>query len=167
MRIVVRADSHGAGSPVMKIVEKNIYTADLFIHLGDGEEDMLGVLLEYPEINLIQIKGNCDLGSASPEFRIIETVPGPDDKEVKILAVHGHLQNVNRGTDELLRLAHENDCGIVLFGHTHRRCEINEGGVTLINPGSCSLPRDGSSPSYAFIDITEWGKIIGISDIPD
>ncbi len=166
MRIIVIADSHGAGSAVMKIVEKNMYTADMFIHLGDGEADMLNVLLEYPEIRLHQISGNCDLGSASPALQVIETVLGPDDKMVRLLAVHGHLHNVSRGTDELLRQAHENDCGIVLFGHTHRRFEMTEDGVLIINPGSCSLPRDGEPPSYAYLDITEWGVITEIVDLP-
>ena len=166
MRIIVMADSHGAGSAVMKVVEKNIYTADLFIHLGDGEEDMLSVLPEYPNINLIQIKGNCDHGSASPVSQVIDTVPGPEYKTIKILAVHGHLQNVSHGTDELLHLAHENKCDIVLFGHTHCRCDRKEDGVLLINPGSCSVPRDGEPPSYACIDITEWGLITEIYDLP-
>jgi len=166
MRIIVMADSHGAGSAVLKIVEKNIYTADAFIHLGDGEDDMRSVLLEYPQIKMYQVRGNCDTESDSPLMQVIETVPGPDEKIVRILAVHGHLQKVSRGTDELLRLARENDCGIVLFGHTHCRCDRNEDGVLLINPGSCALPRDGDPPSYAYIDVSEWGVIVGIVDLP-
>lgn len=165
MRIVVMADSHGAGSAVLSIVEKNIYTADVFIHLGDGADDTAGVLQEYPQIKLFQVRGNCDLKSDIPVSQIIDTVPGPDEKTVRILAVHGHLHGVDRGTDWLMRSALENDCGIVLFGHTHCRCDKSENGVLFINPGSCARPRDNEPPSYAYIDVTPWGIITGIVDL--
>ncbi|MBQ3842277.1 MAG: YfcE family phosphodiesterase [Ruminiclostridium sp.] len=167
MRIIVMADSHGASSAVMKIVERNIYSADLFIHLGDGEDDIRVVMQEYPQIKLLQVRGNCDRNKEIPSYRIIETVPGPDDKTVKILATHGHHQHIDYGTDELVRLAKENDCEIALFGHTHCRCEITDDGVMLINPGSCAQPRDDTPPSYAYIDVTLWGVITGIVDLVD
>ncbi len=151
----------------MKIVERNIYTADLFIHLGDGADDTWGVLQEYPQIKLAIIRGNCDRDTELPASRVIETVPGPDEQTVKIAAVHGHLHNADRGTDELLRFAKENGCSIALFGHTHCRHESTQDGVLILNPGSCALPRDGSSPSYAYIDITEWGVISGIVDLTE
>ena len=167
MRIVVMADSHGSVSAVTKIVEKNIYTADLFIHLGDGEDDSVGVLQDYPQIKLIQIRGNCDRRNDIPLSQVIDTVPGPDEKTVRIFAAHGHTLGIDKGTDELVRLAHENDCSIALYGHTHCRCDMCEDGVLIINPGSCAQPRDGEPPSYAYIDVTEWGVITGIVDLTE
>jgi len=167
MRIVVMADSHGAGSAVMKVVEKNIYTADMFIHLGDGEEDIPAVRQEYPDLKLFQVRGNCDYSTDIPVSQIFETETGPNDKPVRIIAVHGHLHGADHGTDGLVRLAKENECDIVLFGHTHCRCDLCEDEVMLINPGSCARPRDDDPPSYAYIDITEWGIITGIEDLPD
>ena len=38
---------------------------------------------------------------------------------------------------------------LVLFGHTHRTCEERIGDVTLVNPGSIALPRDGRYGTYA------------------
>ncbi|MBP5606454.1 MAG: YfcE family phosphodiesterase, partial [Ruminiclostridium sp.] len=119
MRIIVMADSHGASSAVMKIVERNRYAADLFIHLGDGEDDVSVVMQEYPQVKLLQVRGNCDYDENIPDKRIIETVPGPDDKTVRIFAAHGHHQHIDHGHGELIRQAKENGCGIVLFGHTH------------------------------------------------
>lgn len=167
MRIIVMADSHGAGSAVMRIVEKNIYTADMFIHLGDGADDTLGVLQEHPQIRLFQIRGNCDNRGDLPVSQIIETVTGPDEKTVRIFAVHGHLYSRATREEDIMRAAVENDCGIALFGHTHCRCDRNEDGIMLINPGSCAQPRDGMPPSYAYIDITEWGVITGIVDLTE
>ena len=161
MRIIAMADSHGASSVVMNIVKKNIYTADTFIHLGDGENDTHSVLQEYPQIKMYRVRGNCDRGNDIPAVQIIETVQGPDDKIVRVIAVHGHMHN----TAQLLRLAKENGCTIALFGHTHRRFYSSEDGVLMINPGSCAQPRDDNPPSYAYIDITSWGVIAGIVDL--
>ncbi|MBR5091422.1 MAG: YfcE family phosphodiesterase [Ruminiclostridium sp.] len=118
-------------------------------------------------MKLVRVRGNCDRSEDLPFSQIIDTVPGPDDRTVRILAVHGHLCGVDSGTGELLRQAHENDCGIALFGHTHCRFEQEEDGVLIINPGSCARPRDNEPPSYAYIDITAWGVISGIVDLMD
>ncbi len=39
MRIIVMSDTHGNFSAIEKIIEKNI-SADMFIHLGDGERSL-------------------------------------------------------------------------------------------------------------------------------
>lgn len=50
--------------------------------------------------------------------------------------------------------------GIVVLGHTHRPLHHVVGGVTIVNPGSCGLPRDGvSGAAYAMVD-TETGDIV-------
>ena len=59
--------------------------------------------------------------------------------------------------DRLKKLAIENNADIIAFGHTHVRYTNYENGLYVINPGSASCPRDGKSPSYAFIDITDAG----------
>lgn len=46
----------------------------------------------------------------------------------------------------------------VLLGHTHYPMDRKEGGVRVVNPGSCGQPRDFNQPSYATIDL-ESGKV--------
>lgn len=167
MRIIVMADSHGSGSAVTKIVEKNIDTAEMFIHLGDGENDMTEVLEKYPDIKLYRIRGNCDHSPDLPIMEVIRVEAGLAKRPVGILAVHGHLHYVEWGKFELVRLAKENGCEIALFGHTHCRFNEEDDGVMLVNPGSCAKPRDDSPPSYACIDITGAGVITGIVDLTD
>lgn len=165
MRIIVMSDSHGSSEAVMKIVEKNIYTADMFIHLGDGENDTWRALQKYPQIKMMQIRGNCDQSNTLPDKRIIETIPDLDNKPIKLLAVHGHLLDIKKGTDELLKAARENECRIALFGHTHRRYEACTSGIWVLNPGSCACPKGNEMPSYGYIDISVWGIITGIIDL--
>ena len=50
MRIVVMSDSHRANGNLFEIVEKHMDTADLFIFLGDGEDDFDEVLMLYPNL---------------------------------------------------------------------------------------------------------------------
>lgn len=50
--------------------------------------------------------------------------------------------------------------GIVVLGHTHRPLHHVVGGVTVVNPGSCGLPRDGvPGAAYAVVD-TGTGDIV-------
>lgn len=59
----------------------------------------------------------------------------------------------------------KNGCDIVLYGHTHARCNLYEDGLYIMNPGSASCPRDGNKPSYGIIDIVPAGISMNIADI--
>jgi putative phosphoesterase len=52
--------------------------------------------------------------------------------------------------------------GVVFLGHTHRQMLKQVGGVTILNPGSCGLPRDGSSGAAAAVYDSSSGKAIFI-----
>lgn len=48
-----------------------------------------------------------------------------------------------------------------MFGHTHKPYLETKDGVTILNPGSLSYPRqEGRRPSYMIMDIDEAGKPI-------
>ena len=159
------SDSHGNSNAVVKIVEKNIYIADMFIHLGDGENDTWRALQEYPDIKLYQVRGNCDHADKFPESQVIESVVGLDNKLFKIFMTHGHLQNVSKTIDDLLQTAKENNYNVVLFGHTHRRYSETIDNILFVNPGSCARPYDDECASYAYIDISMWGTIMGFESV--
>lgn len=165
MRIVLMSDSHGDSNAVLQIVERNIYTADMFIHLGDGENDMWRVVQEYPDVKIHQVRGNCDGTNKHPDHLIIDTIVNADNELVKIFVTHGHLQHVKTKKEELIQMAKDNNCSIVAFGHTHRRCDEVYDGIRLVNPGSCACPRDNAARSYAYIDISFWGIIVGIEEL--
>ncbi|MEG0615512.1 MAG: metallophosphoesterase family protein, partial [Oscillospiraceae bacterium] len=83
MRIIVLGDTHGCYSAIQKVVDAN-RSADMFIHLGDGERELDDFLSANPNINFYNVKGNCDYASMAEEVLIIGT------GEHKILATHGH-----------------------------------------------------------------------------
>ncbi len=149
MRVLVISDSHRNG----RVIEKILYaqpTASHVFFLGDLAGDMEDFEYIFPEKQFHILSGNCDYFSTFPSSGI-EKVSGK-----KIFYTHGHTLGVKSSTVHLLKTAKEQGCDIALFGHTHIPLTLYEDGVWIVNPGSCSSPRDGK-PTYAVIDIEENG----------
>ena len=149
MRILVISDSHRNTRAIEKIISAQKEASHVFF-LGDNEADIEDFDLLYPEKSFHTVAGNCDYCAISPTVGI-ENING-----VKILYTHGHTFGIKGGYGNILQAAKQNGCNIVLCGHTHTAVTLYEDGVYLVNPGSCSSPRDGA-PSYAVIDITDKG----------
>ena len=113
MRIIVTSDSHRTKRFLYEIIENHLDDADLFINLGDGEDDVDDALLLYPQIKIERVAGNCDFGSVLPLYKTI-TCNGK-----KIFFTHGHIFGVKHGYDEIIQKAKNEDANICLFGHTH------------------------------------------------
>ena len=122
------SDSHGSAAVLEQIISANP-NADMFIHLGDGEREVAGIRLKYPDINFISVRGNCDWGRESPDYAIAEC------GDVKIFCTHGHRYYVKDGTETLRSVARDNGCKAALFGHTHERYIACEDGIDIMNPG--------------------------------
>lgn len=152
------SDSHGNMGSVEKIIAKN-RDADIFIHLGDGEREVRDLRVKYPDLNLISVRGNCDWSGESMPFEIAEC------GGVRIFCAHGHRYYVKDGTVTLRSAARDNGCQAALFGHTHERYIACEDGIDIMNPGSCSCPRDGNKPSYGIVDVTDAGVFMNIFNV--
>ena len=76
-----------------------------------------------------------------------------------ILLTHGHYYGVSVGMERLKEEARARGCNIAMFGHTHRPYLSQEEGLTVLNPGSLSFPRqDGRKPTYMLMEIDENGE---------
>lgn len=156
------SDSHGNIGAVKSIVEKNLSHADIFIHLGDGEKDVAYVKSLYPEAEIHNVKGNCDSGKIDANIKDSEIIEAGG---IKIFCAHGHKYSVGLTPDRLCLAARLAGCKIALYGHTHARDNRFEEGLYIMNPGSCSCPRDGNKPSFGSIDISDKGIVMGIFDV--
>lgn len=143
MKILAISDTHGKLNKVRDIWKK-LTDIDLIIHAGDYRRDGEALSRELG-VPAVAVNGNCDGGSSSSDFETVVTEYG------SILVTHGHMENVKYRLDNLIYKAMENDCRAVVFGHTHQALIEEENGIYLINPGSLTLPRDGSDGSYAII----------------
>lgn len=148
MRIVVISDSHKSKGNLFDIVEKHMNTSDLFIFLGDGEDDFDDVLALYPNLRNERVAGNCDWYSTLPLYKRIKA------NNKTVFFSHGHPFRVKFGYEEIIRHSKEIGADICLFGHTHNQYTGYDDGLYIMNPGSAA---DGK---YGIIDITDNGIML-------
>ena len=149
MRITVISDSHRNTNAIRKILNAE-NGGDTVFFLGDVTADIEEVMHEYPNKTFNIVSGNCDFFSAYPA----SGVSNADGHN--IFYTHGHTLSVKYGTERLIAAARERNGDIALYGHTHISKILSEDGVYVVNPGSCSSPREGRA-SYAVIDIEKNG----------
>ncbi len=141
MKIVVCSDNHSNFLVLNKILADNP-NCDYYWHLGDSEADSKDKLSPF-----VTVLGNNDYLDL-PVYRVIEV------GNHRFLLTHGH-RYLRGDLNALYYLAKENNCDVVLYGHTHMFSDYSYNGVRFINPGSCSHNRDGSKPSYAVLNVSD------------
>lgn len=139
-KIVVISDNHGDDHVLKHIL--TLEKADYYIHCGDSETHQESLLAPY-----IPVKGNNDWFISLPSMKkiVIEEVP--------ILIMHGERLGYFNREIKMQHLLQEHHCLLLISGHTHIPLSIQEGAYVYFNPGSTSLPRGGSTPSYGVIYI--------------
>lgn len=150
MKILIISDTHGQEANLKKVLKKT-GRIDHLIHLGDveGGEEVIRSMAGVP---VAMVAGNNDFYSDLPR-EIMATIG-----EYHALLTHGHYY-VGMGYARLKEEARSRGADIVMFGHTHRPCLIQEDGLTILNPGSLSLPRqEGRKPSYMIMELDREGK---------
>jgi len=151
MKILIVSDTHGKSVNYEKALKK-VKKVDRIIHLGDveGAEDYLRALSDAP---IDMVAGNCDYFTDLPSEQILEL------GAYRALITHGHYYRVNMGHEGLIEAAREQGVNIVMYGHTHKPCLVRTDGLTILNPGSLSLPRqDGRRPSYIVMELDREGQ---------
>lgn len=122
---ILFSDLHGDYSSLSKIADFGSKNQGV-LFAGDGA-DILG---DFKNEKWYWVKGNCDqLG----ENEIII-----EEEGVKIFLTHGHLYGVKSSYLRIVMRAKELGCSVVVFGHTHQPLVLEEMGVLMVNPGSCS-----------------------------
>ena len=155
MRILVTSDTHGDWDNLRRAIMAQP-SAQVAIHLGDGEEDMSRLRHSFPEKTFLQVGGNSDWGSSLPS-------QGEYDAEgVKIFYTHGHLYAVKTTDEKVISAGRDRGAKIVLYGHTHIPREDYVDGIYVMNPGRLG----GWEPSYGVIDITEQGIVLNLIKLP-
>lgn len=150
MKAAIFSDTHLNTRHMLDVIRR--VRPDVVIHLGDHDKDAEEVRLEFPDIALYTVCGNCDFVTAAPETDIVPLGP------VKAFITHGHLYNVKYiGADRLAYAAMEQGAQIAMFGHTHRAMQQQIGDVLVINPGTAGKGRD---LTWALLEVFDDGKIL-------
>ncbi|MDO4484149.1 MAG: phosphodiesterase [Clostridia bacterium] len=97
--------------------------------------------------DILCVRGNCDteVDQMVLDFPVLTEYAIICEGEKMIFATHGHNYNLKQ-----LPPLHKGD--ILLHGHTHIPANTEENGVRYLNPGSVSIPKEGSAHSYMVLE---------------
>lgn len=152
MKILIVSDTHGMDDNFEKVIMRES-PIDILIHCGDieGSEDYYEALCECP---VYIARGNNDFFADLQSEMVIELCG------YRIMVTHGHYYGVSWDRERLIEEGIKRGVDIVMYGHTHRPELIRERGLTVLNPGSLSLPRQkGRKPTYVIMEIDEKNNI--------
>ncbi len=144
VKVLVFSDSHRRTAEMFFAIETE--TPQAVLHLGDNTGDADEIRLAYPELAVYNVAGNNDFSFTAPDQQVIEL------ERMRMFLCHGHTMNVRRSADGVYGSALRAGCAAALYGHTHTPDLHVKNGITIINPGSISLPRNGR-PSYVRMEI--------------
>lgn len=148
-KILVFSDSHGYTMDMLDCIEEE--KPDVLFHLGDMVDDVTDIKSLFPNIPLVNVRGNNDWNVDADDDAIAEVLG------TRYFLTHGHLYSVRRSSKTVAMIAKMQGCQVALYGHSHiALLEENVDGVAVANPGSISLPYM-SAPSYLRIT-AERGK---------
>ena len=159
MKIAVCSDIHGSMSAAYAFLnradalgaDKILLLGDLYYHgarnpLPEGYDPRaVAELLNQNTDRIIAVRGNCDSDvdlTVSAFEMAKEAWLFVGDKTV--FATHGDKYDI----DHLPK----GKTDVLLYGHYHTGFIREKDGVLVANPGSPSLPKEGTPPSFLFIE---------------
>ncbi len=161
MKLFLFSDIHGSAYYLEQALARFAQEkADAMLLLGDalyhGARNPLprgydpketAALLNAQAARITAVRGNCD----SEVDQMVLNFPLSSDYSVafcegrRFFLTHGHLF-----CDSHMPPLCEGD--VFLYGHTHVPRAERAGGVYFVNPGSVSLPKEGSAHSYGIYE---------------
>ena len=151
MKVLIVSDTHRKNDNYFKLLP--LVKPELVIHCGDAEGSEY-VLTRATDCPVQIVLGNNDFFSSLERELELEL------RGHRILLTHGHYYNVSLGVEGLYQEALDRECDIAMYGHTHCPFLEERGGVTILNPGSLSYPRqEGRKPSYMIMYMEEDGSV--------
>ena len=161
MKLMIASDIHGSGYYCRKLIEAfKKENADKLLLLGDllyhgprndlpkeyAPKSVIPMLCELKD-KILCVRGNCDteVDQMVLNFPILADYAVICIDGLTIYATHGHKFNIDN-----LPPAEKND--ILIYGHTHIPMCEERNGILCMNPGSVSIPKEGSAHSYMVIN---------------
>ncbi len=161
MKLMIASDIHGAAGYCRRLFEA--YEAerpDQLLLLGDllyhgprndlppeyAPKEVIEMLNAHAN-DLLCVRGNCEaeVDGMVLKFPVLADYAWLSVNGMRIFATHGHL--FSPASPPPLRAG-----DILLTGHTHVPACVEKKGFTYINPGSVSIPKEGSAHSYMILE---------------
>lgn len=157
MKIMIASDIHGSAYYCEKMIEayksegakKLVLLGDILYHgprndLPKGYEPKKVIeMLNKIKGEILCVRGNCDteVDQMVLDFPVLADYAVIYDGDVTMYLTHGHKYNPDN-----LPPIKKGD--FLVNGHTHIPANEDMGDFTYINPGSVSIPKNGSKHSY-------------------
>lgn len=163
MKIGVMSDTHGSLLYFEKAL-KTLEDCDVLLHGGDilyhGPRNDIPKGYNPKEViarindvkNILIARGNCD--ADVDQMVINHPIQSPyvmsQFGEIRIVMTHGYTES----KEEVIKNAKNMGADILILGHTHVKELYCDENLVVINPGSTSIPKDGTH-SVAIIEIIQ------------
>ena len=164
MKLVIASDIHGSAHWCRKLMDAiDAEAPDSIVLLGDllyhGPRNGLPFAYAPKEVipmlnslagKVIAVRGNCDaeVDQMVLDFPLESDYAVIMDGERQLFCTHGHVFS-----------PHDHPAlsegSAFLSGHTHVKTNVVRDGIRYVNPGSVSIPKDGSN-SYAVYEDGEF-----------
>lgn len=161
MKLMIASDIHGSAYYCKKLLEAmETEQADKLLILGDilyhgprndlpkdyAPKEVIAMLNPIKD-KLLCVRGNCDgdVDQMVLDFPILADYAVLFVDGITIYATHGHVHN------EKNPLPMEKDA-VLLNGHTHVPKCVEHGEYVYMNPGSVSIPKEGSVHGYMILE---------------
>lgn len=166
MRYFIASDIHGSALYCGKMLkafkeegcDRLLLLGDILYHgprndLPEGYEPKKVIeMLNNVKDRILCVRGNCEAEvdqmvlkfPVMASYAIISIESG--EKSFMVYATHGHEYN----RDNLPPVCPGD---WIIHGHTHIPCDdMTDTGIRILNPGSVSIPKNGSSRGYMILD---------------
>ena len=159
MKFIIASDIHGSAywcRKLMDVIEKEnptkvILLGDILYHGPRNDlprdyapKEVIALLSEIKE-RIICVRGNCEaeVDQMVLPFSCMNEYAQLFADNTVFYCTHGHHSNPNA----LPNLS----CGdVFLFGHTHIKMDEIVNGIRCLNPGSVSIPKDGTNSCLVY-----------------
>lgn len=173
MKWLIASDLHGSAPWCDRLLEsyrreradRLVLLGDILYHgprndLPEGYDPKRVIAALNPlAAEILCVRGNCDteVDQMVLDFPILADYALLSEGGRLIFLTHGHIFNENH-----LPPLHRDD--LLLQGHTHvPLCRETAGGVTILNPGSVAIPKEGSPHAYMTLEsgVFRWHTMEG------
>ena len=158
MKLLIASDLHGGADAVRTLAarieefspDKILLLGDLLYHgprndlpQGYAPKQVIPILNELKD-KIVAVRGNCEaeVDQMVLEFDCMGDYAVVEADGLVMALSHGHVYNAEK-------LPPAEHIDVFMSGHTHVKVlERRDGGLAVLNPGSTTIPKDGSA-SYA------------------
>ncbi len=172
MKLMIASDLHGSAFYTKKLLarmeeekpEKLLFLGDVLYHgprndlPAEYDTKAVAPMLNAVKDKLICVRGNCEseVDQMVLEFPVMAENVMLFFDGITMMATHGHKYHI----DALPPLE---EGTILIYGHYHVPLCAEREGIICMNPGSVSLPKEGSAHSYMVYEnrVFTWKDIDG------